>query len=89
MNTEQDMRRAFDRVLSEHVFQNQNQTLTSSISGENAGDALGKNTNVWLRGYGQWSDGKSDGNATGYNQSLSGVIGGVDYKVSNRSTLGI
>ncbi|MBF0460237.1 MAG: autotransporter domain-containing protein [Magnetococcales bacterium] len=89
LNTEQDMRRAFDRAISDHVFQNRNQTLASTTTGENAGDALGKNTNVWLKGFGQWSAGKSDGNATGYNQTVSGVVAGVDYKVTDRSTLGL
>ncbi|MBF0629024.1 MAG: autotransporter domain-containing protein, partial [Magnetococcales bacterium] len=89
ISAEQNIQRAFERAISDHIFHNQNLTLASMASGVNGGDAMGKETNVWLRGIGQWSEGKSDGNSAGYSQNMSGILGGIDFKLAKKATLGI
>ncbi|MBF0192684.1 MAG: autotransporter domain-containing protein, partial [Magnetococcales bacterium] len=89
MSAEQDIHRAFERAISDHIFHNQNLTLASTVSGVNGGDAMGKETNIWLRGIGQWGEGKADGNSAGYSQNMSGILGGIDLKIAKKATLGI
>ncbi|MBF0143109.1 MAG: autotransporter domain-containing protein, partial [Magnetococcales bacterium] len=105
MSAGQDMRRAFNRATSDHLFQYQNQTLASEFSGVNPGSRnqaldstafeinadeamVAKRTNAWLRGIGQWGEGTFDGNAAGYSQDMSGLVGGMDFRVSKRTSLG-
>ena len=43
---------------------------------------------IWGRGYGQWTNVDGDPEATGYSQNSGGVVGGVDFAVSDNAIVG-
>ncbi|MBF0164193.1 MAG: autotransporter domain-containing protein, partial [Magnetococcales bacterium] len=89
MSAEQDTYRVIERAISDHLFHHQNQTLASTVSGLNGGDVVGKSTSVWVRGVGQRGTGKADGNSAGYSQNMSGLLGGLDFKIARQAIMGI
>ena len=57
-----------------------------SGAGQSAGDEKGT---FWGRAIGRWVDRDGDENASGYDESMGGVVLGFDYQVSDNFLLGI